>query len=56
MAISQKEFDAAYAAAREAITKQNPLYSHMISDAMLEGVVAPAVRAAISVREKGKAK
>ena len=52
--ITQAELDAAYKAARDAITQQNAFYSHMISDEMLESVVAPAVRAAIGVREKGK--
>lgn len=50
MIITQAEFDAAYKAARDAITAQNAFYSHMISDEMLESIIAPAVRAAINAR------
>lgn len=56
MTVTQPELDAAYRAARDAITAQSALYSHMISDSMLESVVAPAVRAALTVHQKGKAK
>jgi len=52
--VSQAELDAAYKAARDAITAQSPLYSHMISDAMLESIIAPAYRAGVTIREKGK--
>ena len=47
MIVTQAELDAAYKAAREAIS---PLYSHMISDEMLQSIIAPAVRAAINAR------
>lgn len=50
MIVTQAELDAAYKAAREAITAHSPLYSHMISDEMLESIIAPAVRAAINAR------
>ena len=50
MIVTQAELDAAYKAAREAIEAKNPLYSHMISDEMLESIIAPAVRAALNAR------
>lgn len=54
MTIHQDELDAAYKAARDAITSQNPLYSHMISDGMLQSIIAPAYRAGVTVRDKKK--
>lgn len=52
--INQEVFDAAYEAARKAIKGQSLLYSSMISDEVLQSVVAPAVRAAINIQDKGK--
>lgn len=50
MIVTQAELDAAYEAARIAITQKYGLYSHMISDEMLQSIIAPAVRAAINAR------
>lgn len=47
--ISQAQFDAAYKAARQAIEQHSPMYSSMISDETLQSIIAPAVRAAISL-------
>lgn len=54
MSISQAELDAAYKVAREAIIRQSQFYSSMISDETLQSIIAPAVRAAIQIREKEK--
>lgn len=47
--ISQAQFDAAYKAARAAIDEHAPMYSRFISDETLQSIIAPAVRAAISL-------
>lgn len=50
MIVTQAELDAAYEAARVAITTKYGFYSHMIPDEMLQSIIAPAVRAAINAR------
>lgn len=50
--ITQPELDAAYKAARDAINAYSQMYSNMISDELLQSIIAPAVRAAINVRTK----
>ncbi len=50
--VSQAELDAAYKAARQAIEQRDAFYSSMISDELLQSIIAPAYRAGVSVRDK----
>lgn len=52
--ITQPELDAAYKAARKAIEAHSSMYSNMISDDLLQSIVAPAYRAGVAVREVQK--
>lgn len=54
MTVSQPELDAAYKAARKAVEAHSPMYSGMISDEMLQSIIAPAYRAGVAVREVQK--
>jgi hypothetical protein len=54
MVVTQPELDAAYEAARRAIEEREPMYSNMISDELLQSIIAPAYRAGVSVRENRK--
>ena len=56
MSINQAELDAAYKAAREAIIRHSPFYNSMISDEILQSIIAPAVRAAIFLYENNTKK
>lgn len=51
MTVSQPELDAAYRAARKAIEAHSSMYSNMISDDLLQSIVAPAYRAGVAVRD-----
>jgi hypothetical protein len=50
--VTQPELDAAYQAARHAIQEREPFYSGMISDELLQYVIASAYRAGVSIRDK----
>ena len=48
--VTQAELDAAYKAARAAIAQHSPMYSGMISDELLQSIIAPAYRAGVALR------
>lgn len=56
MPVTQAELDAAYQAARQAIDEREPMYSNMISDELLQSIVAPAYRAGVLIRDKENCK